>query len=358
MGGSSVYFIGLNNDESIEDINIKIQAISDAIGINSFVKNGDSVAIKTHFGERGNTTHISPKLIKTIVGIVKKSKGKPYLTETSVLYRSSRSNALDHILLAYEHGFGFSEIGAPIIMSDGLQGNWEREVKIEGEIYKSVFVAGDSLSADKTIIVSHPTGHIIAGLGAAIKNLGMGLSSRKGKLAQHSDVGPIIESAKCTACGLCIKWCPEDAIVINEGKAKILNDKCIGCGECLTLCKFGAVNNGWDTKSDMLQKKMAEHAFAIHNTLKGKIIYFNFLINMTKNCDCMTSPGKLIDDIGIMCSFDPVALDTATLEITAKRNGDDLSRLSYPEHNPYLQIDHAVKLGMGSKVYKLIEVGF
>ncbi len=353
---SNVYFISVMDNETADITEQKIKLLYDEAGFSSIIKPQKSVAIKTHFGEKGNRTHLTADQIRPIVEKVKESGGKPFLTETSVLYRGNRSNALDHILLAFDHGFTYENVGAPIIMSDGFLGVWEREIAINGDYYEKVGIAGDAIAAETMLIVSHATGHVLSGLGAALKNLGMGLSSRMGKLSQHSEVAPKVEASQCDLCKTCMKWCPENCILENDGTAFIEEEKCIGCGECIAVCKTGAVQFSWDATSENMQKKMVEHAFGIHVEMKEKLAYMTFLTNMTKDCDCMKSKEKMIPDIGILASFDPIALDMATLDLTQQKNQENLSKLAFPQHDPLIQIDHGVKLGMGSKEYTLKEI--
>jgi len=317
---------------------------------------GYKVAIKTHFGEKGNETRVKPEYIKPVVDRLKTLGSKPYLTETSVLYKSERENALDHIMLAYDHGFTYENVGAPIIMSDGFLGNFEKELPVDGEYYQKVSVAGDVLAADSLIVVSHVTGHILAGFGAALKNLGMGLSSRKGKLNQHSQISPEVNPPGCTACKKCLRWCPNDAISMVSDKAWIDSDKCIGCGECITVCRFDAIQVSWNQASDIMQKKMVEHAAAIIREKEDKILYINLMVHMTQNCDCMVNKEPMIDDIGILASFDPVAIDQATLDLTQQANQDNISEMSYPDHDPLVQIEHAALMGIGSRKVELIKL--
>jgi uncharacterized Fe-S center protein len=123
-----VYFAKVQDDDKERSIEKKICKLFDRAGFPGFVNEGELVAVKTHFGEMGNQTHIRANHIRQIVDKIKERGGKPYLTETSVLYKSRRSNALDHILLAFEHGFTYEKVGAPIIMADGFLGNWDREI--------------------------------------------------------------------------------------------------------------------------------------------------------------------------------------------------------------------------------------
>jgi len=111
-----------------------------------------------------------------------------------------------NIMHANRHGFGIEQMGAPFIMADGLTGNAEYEIQIEGELHKSVKVARDVVSADTLIVVSHATGHVVTGLGACIKNIGMGLASRMGKMREHSAMLPEVIQDKCRFCKKCIQW--------------------------------------------------------------------------------------------------------------------------------------------------------
>ncbi len=258
---------------------------------------------------------------------------------------------------AEKHGFTIKRTGAPFIMADGLRGDTERKVVINGLVYKEVDIAGEILAADALIAVSHPTGHIGCGFGACIKNLGMGLSSRKGKLRQHSSVKPKIKAAICVNCGMCIKWCPENAIIEQGEKAFIITEKCIGCGECLAVCNFDAVNYNWGVESAGLQKSIAEHALGVIKDKEGKGLFINVLVNMTRECDCMNvKQTPFIPDIGVLASNDPVAIDQATLDLTEKNSKVNIGKASFPHLDPSIQLEHGEKIGLGSREYELISV--
>ena len=312
------------------------------------------MAIKLHVGERDNDTHVSPDLIAPIVACVKHGGALPFLTETSTLYKGRRSNAVDHIIQAFDHGFTYEKTGAPFIMADGLSGNTEIEVSIEGIIFKKVSIAREIVFADALITASHPTGHPGMGLGAALKNLGMGLSSRMGKLRQHSSIKPAVDEQACTFCRKCMQWCPADAIVERNEKAFILTEKCIGCGECLSMCNYDAIRYNWGVESAELQKRVAEHALGVLANKRQRCYFFNFLTDMTKGCDCEGFPQEpVMPDVGILASPDPVAIDQATLELTARSDGESLVEKSEPKLNPDIQLEHAEKIGLGHRAYEL-----
>jgi uncharacterized Fe-S center protein len=322
----------------------------------SFIKAKDMVAFKTHFGEEKTTGFVRPPFFKMMGAVAKEKNGVPFLTETQTLYRGRRTNAAEHIELAYEHGFTLADTGMPIIMSDGLLGDEEIEVEIAGKIYRKVGIASLIVKAQALVLVSHFTGHLLSGFGAALKNMGMGCCSRKGKLIQHSTAQPSIKKNYCTACGECLKWCPVEAISWKEEIAYIDQNTCIGCGECLAVCRFDAVVYTWSETYVNIQQKITEHALGVAETKKNKAIYINFLNRISKDCDCMGPTKKIIPDIGVLLSYDPVALDAASLDLVEEHSGKQLSQMSY--NIPYkIQIDHARDIGFGNPDYELVEAG-
>ncbi len=354
---AKVYLIKTRDGASVEEQAEAMRKIYEASGAENVIDARDFVAIKLHVGEKSNTTYVKPAIIRELVDKVKEKRGLPFLTETSTLYKGERENAVKHILHAHRHGFGIDNVGAPFIMADGLQGNSEQEVVIEGELHQSVKVAREILTTDALLVVSHPTGHVAAGLGACIKNLGMGLASRMGKMRQHSAMLPEIITTKCKFCKKCIQWCPEGAIIEVEGKAFIVAERCIGCGECLAVCRFDAVKYDWGRESGYMQRSMAEHAFGALQGKTGKCFFFNVLIDMTKDCDCFNvKQTKMGPDIGILASADPVAVDKATLDLTSAAYGKTIAEISYSHHDALIQIEHAAKIGMGSMDYDLITI--
>ena len=354
---SKVYFIELADRTGIETCVQAIRSLFKASNAASVIDPKDFLAVKVHVGEKGNVTHIPADLVAAIVGMAKDAGAIPFLTDTSTLYKGERSNGVNHILHAYSNGFTIDKTGAPFIPADGLAGNTETEVVINGELHESVHVAREILVTDSIMVLSHCTGHMCAGLGSSIKNLGMGLSSRMGKMRQHSVIQPEVIKRRCTACEKCMRWCPENAIEQRDGSSFILAEKCIGCGECIAVCRFEAIKYDFESESVFLQKSMAEHALGCLKDKKGKAFYFNVLLNMTKDCDCMAGvQKKCIPDIGILASDDPVAIDKAALDLTENEQGINLARLSYPHLDPMVQLKHAEKMGLGSLEYEIEHV--
>lgn len=318
-----------------------------------FVADRDMVAVKTHFGEGRKTGHVRASYLQMIGRLIGEKQGQPFLTETQTLYKGNRSNAVSHLNHAVAQGYSYAETGMPIVMADGLFGDEETEVAVPGKLYTSVKLASGIVKANAMVVVSHFTGHLATGFGCALKNLGMGCSSRRGKMIQHSTAKPKIKAKACTKCGACVEWCPASAIAMQDKSALIDSAKCIGCGQCLAVCRFDAVAYNWGSTYEDLQKKVVEHAWGVALGKKNKMICVNFLTRISKDCDCMTSYDRIVPDIGIVVSRDPVAADAASIDLVEERTGKKLSSMAYDI--PYrLQVDYAREIGFGSPGYELI----
>ncbi len=371
---SEVYFTEFGAYHFEDSILNRLTKLFDRSGAGSIIKENELVAVKGHFGEQGNVSFVSPVYYRTIIERIKQCGGLPFLTDTNTMYSGERNNAVKHLITALKHGFSYATLEAPIIISDGLRGTDYVEVEINKKHIKKAKVASGIYWADSLVVLSHVKMHLSASMGGTIKNIGMGCASRGGKQEQHSGNFPGIDRDKCTGCGECSQWCNHNAISVVNKKARVDKDKCTGCGECLAVCRFEAIFSNWDEDSKNLQEKMAEYTYAVLQNKKGKVIYFNFLINITPDCDCLPSTGKyVVPDIGILASFDPVAIDAASAFLINKsetissnlkgRVKYDLSyadtnkfKMVYPKLDFSIQLDYAAELGLGSKEFEIIEV--
>jgi len=356
--GTKVYFIKASAKDGEHAISEKARKLFRAGGFARCFKENDFTAVKVHVGEDSNNTYITAPCIKGLTDELLALKTNPFVTDTNTLYVGRRHNAVDHTILAAEHGFCSEQLGIPFIVSDGLLGTSEIGVKINGELNKEVFIAYDIARCQSILSLAHLTGHCATCLGATLKTLGMGCASTKGKMKQHSALTLSI-SDDCRRCGECVNYCPADAITLDDVKAHINQDKCIGCAECLAVCRFDAVKYNWGQECEELQKSMAEYALG---TLKGKAsraVFFNFIISVTKDCDCFGTPNmaKIVDDIGIVASIDPVAVDKAALDLVENKAGKRLAELLKNDKiDCRYQIEHAQRISLGSTNYELIEV--
>ncbi len=371
---SEVFFTRFGAPHADDSILKRLSKMFDRAGAGGIIKENEMVAVKAHFGEEGNVSFVSPLYYRTVVDRIKACGGNPFLTDTNTLYVGERNNAVKHLNTALKHGFSFVSAGAPLVIADGLTGMDGVDVNISGTHIKKARVASAVYWASTMIVMSHCKGHMMTAMGGAIKNLGMGCTPRSGKQDQHSGNVPQYKTAACTGCGECVTWCNFDALKIVDGK--VINDpaKCAGCGECVPACRFDAIESKWDTDLQKMNEKMAEYASAVMANKKGKAFFINFVLNITPECDCMPSSGSyLVPDIGILASFDPVAIDTASAELVnsakvikenvEKNEGYDMKhaekdkfKMVHPHLNWRVQLEHAQKMGLGTMEYELIEV--
>ena len=355
---SRVYFIKAGVGDGERAISQKACKLFKAGNFASCFAKNDFTAVKVHVGEGTNTTYVKAPYIKGLVEELLALETKPFIADTSTLYTGRRRNAVDHTIMAAEHGFSLESLGIPFIQLDGLLGIAATAVEINAEINKEVFIASAITECQSILSVAHFTGHPAACVGATLKTLGMGCAAKKGKLSQHAALKLAI-SNDCTLCGQCLEHCPVDAITIGEKKAHINHEKCISCAECLAVCRFGAVRCNWGAETELLQKGTAEHAFGALRGKDNKAVFFNFLLSITKDCDCFSSPDMptIVDDIGILASADPVAVDKAGLDMVEGKAGKKLGLLlGNAELDARHQIGHAQKIGLGSADYEVIKI--
>ncbi len=328
-----------------------LKALFEKSGFSKYFIRDDIVAIKLHFGEMGNTAYLKPRNVKPVYEKLVELGTKPFLTDSNTLYRGTRANSVDHLNTAFAHGYDF----APVIIADGLEGKEYVKVSVGLKHFKEVNIGSMAANCGKIMVLSHFKGHELTGFGGALKNVGMGLGSRSGKQLMHSDVSPQVVKDKCTSCGLCLKWCPTDAIEMKEGKAFIDRAKCIGCAECIATCRFEAIDIAWEGSSASVQEKIAEYTCG---AVKGKTCcYMNYIIDVSPNCDCWNySDPAIVGDIGVVASTDPIAIDQASLDLTSKKAGYDPFKKTWPQVDNTVQLAYGESIGLGSRKYRLISV--
>jgi uncharacterized protein len=367
---SKVYFTDMRANAKHESLPQKVNRLFKAAGFASLLAKDDLVAVKLHFGEKGGTAFIHPVMVRQVVDRVKEAGAKPFLTDTNTLYVGARANSVDHLQTAIENGFSYATVNAPLIIADGLFGKNFMEIPIEGKHFASVKIGSDIANSDAMIVMSHTKGHIVTGFGGTLKNLGMGSGNRGGKQMMHSSLKPKVAEEGCKVCHTCLKWCPADAILIKEKTAEINHDLCIGCGECTVVCPTKAIKINWKSEAKDVQERMAEYAWGAIKEKKNKVGFFNFVMNVTPDCDCNSwSDAYIVNDVGILASTDPVAIDQAAIDLINGQTGLQNTRLEknfapgedkfkgvYPNSDHEAQLRHAEKLGMGSRAYELVRL--
>ena len=374
MEQSKVYFCDLRAKPGTS-LQMKLEKLIRAAGIGQIDFEKKMVAIKIHFGEPGNLSYLRPNYAKTVVDVVKSLGGRPFLTDCTTLYVGRRKDALEHMEAAYENGFSPFSTGCHIIIGDGLKGTDEVAVPVQGgEYVKEAKIGRAIMDADVFISLSHFKGHECTGFGGCIKNVGMGCGSRAGKMEQHNSGKPSISEKKCRGCGMCMKNCAQDALQFNDAhKAVIDHDKCVGCGRCLGACNFDAIYNGNYSANADLNRKMAEYAKAV---VDGRpAFHINLVMDISPYCDCHAENDlPILPDVGMFASFDPVALDQACVDACLKQQpipgsllDEQLHAKDFCDHHDHFVnttpesewqscLEHAEKIGLGSREYELVKI--
>ncbi len=291
------------------DLMKEVNRLYDAAGTFNCVEKDDLVAIKLHVGELGNPYYVQPFFVHDIVRRVKEAGGKPFLTDANTYYKAQRNNAYDHMITALTNGYN----KAPFIVADGLRSENYKIVKTKG-ILNEIEVAGVIAEVDAMIVVSHIKGHQLSGFGGAIKNLGMGCTSRAGKLRQHRTVGLEIDEANCIGCEKCKEACPMELPEILKEKSRIISSLCMRCPICEEVCPTGAIKL---VNKENLCKAFASAAYGVLSTFKSKkVAYVSFAKDITQYCDCLAAPGEIVmKDVGIFASDSPISIDAAFLKM-------------------------------------------
>lgn len=373
MEKSKVYFTDFRTRVGVS-LTEKLQRLIKKAGITDIDMDGKFVAIKMHFGELGNLSYLRPNYAKAVADVVKECGGKPFLTDCNTLYPGSRKNALEHLDCANINGFNTITTGCQIIIGDGLRGTDDITVPVRnGEYCKAAYIGRAVMDADIFISLTHFKGHESTGFGGAIKNIGMGCGSRAGKMQQHNSGKPIVHDDLCRGCRRCAKECGSDAITYENGKAVINQDICKGCGRCIGACVFDAIENQNWNANEILGRKMAEYSQAVCD---GRPTFHISLVrDISPNCDCHgENDAPILPDVGIFASFDPVALDQACvdacLHATPMPNSQLSDNLADPhwhhhhdnflDSNPNVRwketLEHAEKIGLGTREYELIQM--
>lgn len=341
-----VYFLPFEKFDRIEEF-------FNGLNLFDIFRSEEKVGLKIHFGNSKHKNQIPPFYIIPIRNKLKEKNIFQVLTDTNVLYKGERDDTFSHLEVAYNNGFG--ELGIPILIAGGFNGDYEFEIEIEGKHFKKLYFAKEYKEFDGMIAISHFKGHMLSGIGGTIKNMGMGCASRKGKFHLHSNITPVFNSSLCKGCGKCERECLFNAIYMKDKKAFVNKEKCKGCAWCIHVCPYGAISIPWSSVSPtQFQERLVEYAYGIIKHYKNKFLAVNFIINITSDCDCVSNPGKkLSKDVGVCVSDDPVSIDKCSADLIKEVNGYDVF-LKFRDIDYTHQFYYAEKLGLGSTEYKLI----
>ena len=272
------------------------------------VKAEGRVAVKISTGEAGNNNHLKADLIGPLVQLV---NGK--LVECNTAYAGKRHFTEDHLKVIEEHGY--NTIGGVDIMD----AEGEMRIPVRDTTYMKYNLVGKNLANyDFMINLAHFKGHQMGGFGGVLKNASIGVASANGKAYIHSNGRNLVPE----------NW-PQYAEPENQ-------DKFLEC--------------------------MANAAAAVHDYFKGKVIYIAVMNNMSIDCDCNGHPTPVaLQDIGILASTDPVALDQACIDLVlgveqSETNDVASMRERIESRHGIHTVEHAEKIGLGSRQYHIISI--
>ncbi len=259
------------------------------------------VAVKVHSGEEGNQNYLGPEFMKDLVSHVNGT-----VVECNTAYDGARDTTEKHLELLKKHEWNkYFDV-------DLLDANEDAELEIpNGKVLKKNYVGKNLLNYDSMLVLSHFKGHPMGGYGGALKQLSIGVASSKGKRYIH-------------CCG---------------------ND--------------GTYEDMFHQDQNSFLEAMADAASSVVNHFNGNIVYINVMANMSVDCDCCNvAEDPCMEDIGILASLDPVAIDMACIDLV--KNSNDPGREHLLERinsrNGMHTIDAASDLSIGSKEYELIEI--
>lgn len=260
------------------------------------------VAVKLHSGEEGNQNYLKPEFVRDLIEHVNGT-----VVECNTAYEGERNTTEKHLKLMENHGWN------KYFTVDILDGESEEVLENpEGAVIKKNFVGANMKHYDSMLVLSHFKGHPMGGFGGALKNISIGLASGNGKSYIHS-----------------------------AGKEQSDYD------------------DMFKTDHDSFLKAMADAAKTINDFYKGKIVYINVMCNMSVDCDCCAvAHDPCMNDIGVLASIDPVALDQACIDLVYSSDdpGKDTLIERIESRNGLLTIESAEKQGIGSRKYELVEI--
>jgi len=394
MGRSKVYWFGPRGPLSYVG---KGQTLLEEAELNECFEKGDRVAVKIHCGEWNNTGYLRPSIVAGIVEKIKEYGGDPFVTDTTTALYSptaARTTAQDEYKTAARNGFTEATLGCPFIVADGDTGVDDVKVEVEGNILKHTYVAAAIANADAMITLTHFKGHPQGVYGGAIKNLGIGCLSKRGKMATHLLTHPELGSPsygfhpeKCTGrdCPIydrCVENCPVEAFQVKDDPPYAQKDKerCIGCAGCWMRLGCGVITYPPNLEY-YFPASIADSAKGVLKILgEDKVGFINYAIDISPRCDCVSHTDTwMLPNLGVFASRDIVAVDTACLDEANKvpaipgssafdegligepwkAGHEHFTYISlaprYREVSQWIQVNAGESIGLGSTDYELLD---
>lgn len=231
------------------------------------------VAVKMHSGEKGNQNYLRPEFVKDVINYVNGT-----VVECNTAYEGARNSTEKHLKLIEEHEWNKY---FPFDLLDKEGPDLELDIP-NGKVLKKNYVGKNLANYNSLLVLSHFKGHAMGGYGGALKQLSIGCASSFGKTLIHT------------------------AGVTNDQK-ELFNNL---------------------PEQDKFLEAMADAASSVVNYFHGNAAYVNVMKNISIDCDCNgNASAPCMQDIGILASLDPVALDQACLDLVYNSNDPGKDKL-------------------------------
>lgn len=361
---SEVYFASAKVKRLVAEDTLpaKFQRMLERLDLKSLF--GDRrVAVKMHVGGHIGYTTIHPLFVRMLVHRLREAGADPFCTDGSFSVAAAKAR-----------GYTEEVLGAPVYPVAGVSDKYFIEKEVGYRSLASIQVAGNIADADAMVVLSHGKGHGHCGFGGAIKNIAMGCVTveTRGRIHALMDTEFSWDRDACRHCYICQENCPGGAISFtDEGEFQVFLHNCRYCMHCVTSCPEHAIEIR-EEGIRYFQEGMARTTKAVLDTFEpGRVLYITVLTNITPLCDCWGfSTPSLVPDIGIMASEDIVAIEQAALDSIDVNNyipGSLPGQLELAKggghlfwriwrKDPYLQVETAAEIGLGSREYGLAEV--
>lgn len=329
---SLVYLIEYN--ENTEDYERNIEKIVEKSNFFDTIKNDENILLIFNPRDMNDSNYITKDVLEKIQNKILENQSESQIHIEDRLYHSKNSDeSLEEILL--NNNFDIKNI------------NLNNEINADSSLLKIITDSQDM------IVFTHFKGHSMAGFSGALKNLATSSIGIDGQKQLHKLAKPFISKIACLTCDECEKACDENAITVDSC-AHINQELCDGCNVCISSCPNNAIKLNKLT-SDIVIKSMCEIIEKIHIHKKNnKVLFINTLIDIKAYYDCNHEPKTLISkDIGILASYDPVALDKASYDLINEETRENIFIKLWPNVDGTLQFKYAEELGIGTQDYEL-----
>ncbi len=263
-----------------------------------------NVAVKMHSGEKGNKNYLKPEFVKDVINYVHGT-----VVECNTAYEGARNSTEKHRELIKEHEW---EKYFPFDLLDAEGPDMELDIP-NGKVLKKNYVGKDLAKYDSLLVLSHFKGHAMGGYGGALKQLSIGCASSAGKTLIHT-------------------------AGVTDDQKELFNNL---------------------PEQDKFLEAMADAASSIVDFFKGNIVYINIMKNISIDCDCDgNASAPCMQDIGILASLDPVAIDQACLDLVYNSTDpgkDKLINRIESLHGVHT-VEAAYDLGIGNLEYELVDL--